>query len=207
MIEPRVIRLQVGGRQFVTTEATLVRESRYFSGMLSRYTNEDKVYFIDSDPDLFVDILRYLRFGNLPLFFDQSTKTFDYAKYAALLSEARFFGIDKLETWIQRQGYLEAIHVKYTISEVILRKDLRCYFPRGNLGDIACGFLETNEHKSFSTSVEGPSSSSSKDEHKGKLPKHAFKHTAQVIFHPEVCSGTEPQRAESVGCTDDEEEW
>ncbi|KAI1822638.1 hypothetical protein F4861DRAFT_381294 [Xylaria intraflava] len=108
------VTLQVGERKFVTTRATLIGESGYFSALLSdRWTNQnpDGTYFVDSDPEYFVDVLRYLRTGNFPLFYNGA---FDYGRYAALLGEAQYFGIQKLEDWIQKQGYLNAVKVQYT---------------------------------------------------------------------------------------------
>ncbi|KAI1426512.1 hypothetical protein F5Y12DRAFT_712960 [Xylaria sp. FL1777] len=112
------IKLQVGERQFVTTRATLVGESAYFEALLSGRWNlsgEDG-YFIDSDPTLFTEILRYLRSGNFPLYFDPGSGTYDYAKYAALLGEAQYFGIQKLENWIRKQSYLDAVKIHYSVN-------------------------------------------------------------------------------------------
>ncbi|KAF2174541.1 hypothetical protein K469DRAFT_707331 [Zopfia rhizophila CBS 207.26] len=67
-------------------------------------------------PDLFEHILRYLRRGVLPVFYD-GAKGHDYALYGALLEEARFFGIDRLEKWLSEQKYLEAIEVAYSFTE------------------------------------------------------------------------------------------
>ncbi|KAI0426436.1 hypothetical protein F5Y09DRAFT_62410 [Xylaria sp. FL1042] len=114
------ISLQVGERQFITTKDTLVGESAYFQALLSgRWANPfDHEHFIDSDPELFTEILRYLRSGNFPLYFDPASGTYDYAKYAALLGEAQYFGISKLEAWIQKQCYLDAVTIHYSIEQV-----------------------------------------------------------------------------------------
>jgi hypothetical protein len=87
------IHLQVGGRRFTTTKETLTEESAFFSSLLSgRWENalEDGSYFIDADPVLFEHILRYLRRGVFPLFFD-TAKGHDPYLYLALLEEARYF--------------------------------------------------------------------------------------------------------------------
>ncbi|KAJ8133434.1 hypothetical protein O1611_g180 [Lasiodiplodia mahajangana] len=113
------VRLQVGERQFSTTKDTLMGESAYFSALFSgRWSNQsdDGSYFIDSDPELFVDILRYLRSGNYPLFFDPAAGTYDYARYSALLGEAQYFGITQLENWIRNQRYLEAVKTRYSLD-------------------------------------------------------------------------------------------
>ncbi|KAI0012119.1 BTB/POZ protein [Xylariaceae sp. FL0662B] len=95
------VKLQVGERQFITTRNTLETESPYFRALLSgRWDDqlEDGTYFIDSDPMSFEAILRYLRTGTFPLFFDAVTQTHDYTKkYLKILGDARYFGIDKLQ--------------------------------------------------------------------------------------------------------------
>ncbi|KAI0467935.1 hypothetical protein F4859DRAFT_492149 [Xylaria cf. heliscus] len=113
------VKLQVGEQQFFTTKDTLMGESAYFSALFSgRWSNqsEDGFYYIDSDPDLFADILRYLRSGNYPLFFNPSVGAYDYAKYSALLGEAQYFGIGKLENWIRNQCYLGAVKTQYKLD-------------------------------------------------------------------------------------------
>lgn len=111
------IQLRVGERLFHTTKETLTRESDYFAARLARWkdTDPDGSYFIDSDPTLFEVILRYLRTGTPPLFFDPATQTHDLAKYAALLSEARYFQIPSLVTWIVEQKYFQVIQVDTNI--------------------------------------------------------------------------------------------
>jgi len=106
------IRLQVGGRHFTTTKDTLT-ESGFFTSLLSgRWDSalEDGSYFIDADPTLFEHILRYLRRGVFPLFFD-ITNGHDYYLYLSLLEEARYFQIPRLEDWLEKKRYLEAVQV------------------------------------------------------------------------------------------------
>ncbi|KAI1085110.1 BTB/POZ protein [Whalleya microplaca] len=106
------VTLQVGEGRFHTLRDTLVGESTYFAARLSgRWNDADKdgSYFVDADPDRFKHILNYLRTGNFPLFFDTATRTFDNAKYFALLGEAQYFGIQKLEEWIRKKEYLAAV--------------------------------------------------------------------------------------------------
>jgi hypothetical protein len=108
------ITLQVGERRFITTKGTLTCESEYFKARFSSHWNDadaDGTYFIDGDPILFEVILQYLRSGRLPLFFDYATQTHDLTKYAALLGEARYFQIYKLEDWILKKRFLEVIQV------------------------------------------------------------------------------------------------
>lgn len=111
--------IQAGGRRFVTTKETLTDESAFFASLLSgRWDNtlEDGSYFIDSDPTLFEHILRYLRRGIFPLFFD-AVKGHDYHLYLSLLEEARYFQIPRLQDWLEKKRYLEAVRVDITAEQ------------------------------------------------------------------------------------------
>ncbi|KAL2260270.1 hypothetical protein VTK26DRAFT_5756 [Humicola hyalothermophila] len=113
------IRLQVGERYFTTMKDTLTEESAFFASLLSsRWDNalDDGSYFIDADPALFEHILRYLRRGIFPLFFD-IVKGHDDHLYLSLLEEARYFQIPRLEDWLQRKRYLDAVQVAYTTDQ------------------------------------------------------------------------------------------
>lgn len=70
----------------------------------------DGSYFIDSDPTVFEHVLRYLRSGVLPVFYDRS-RGHDYHLYAGVLQLAQYFQIEKLEKWISEQGYIQAVKV------------------------------------------------------------------------------------------------
>ncbi|KAI0384476.1 BTB/POZ protein [Hypomontagnella monticulosa] len=112
------ITLQVGERQFITLRSTLVAESTYFAARLSgrwNDTGEDGSYFIDADPEIFEHILRYLRNGSFPLLFDHDKQILEHAKYLALLADARYFGIRRLEEWIQKMRYLDIVHIQKSI--------------------------------------------------------------------------------------------
>ncbi|KAI9819402.1 MAG: hypothetical protein M1826_001151 [Phylliscum demangeonii] len=112
--------LQVGERRFVTTRGTLTGGSGYFEGLLSGCWGDeqpDGSYFIDADPVLFDHILRYLRRGVLPVFYDRS-KGFDHALYTLLLEEAKYFQIPRLEKWIADKMYIQVVKVSYTAEEL-----------------------------------------------------------------------------------------
>lgn len=117
MAHDRVV-LKVGERRFETFRATLTSESTYFAARLSgHWTDTDAVdgsYFIDTDPDVFQHVLGYLRNGIPPLFYNAAANAFDYERYVALLGQARYFGIARLEDWIEKQRYLSAVKTKYT---------------------------------------------------------------------------------------------
>jgi hypothetical protein len=111
--------IQVSDRRFLTDPDTWIGESAFFKALFSGKwgdPQDDGSYFIDADPDLFEHILRYLRRGVLPVFYDRA-KGHDYVLYGALLEEARSFGIDRLEKWLNEQKYLEVVNVAYSVTE------------------------------------------------------------------------------------------
>ncbi|KAK4119371.1 hypothetical protein N657DRAFT_626804 [Parathielavia appendiculata] len=119
LVTEALVRLQVGERHFTTMRDTLTEESAFFAALLSgRWDNalDDGSYFIDADPALFEHILRYLRRGIFPLFFDV-VKGHDYHLYVSLLEEARYFQITRLENWLERKRYLDAVQVAHTADQ------------------------------------------------------------------------------------------
>jgi len=115
----RRVTLQVGERRFVTTLQTL-EESSFFASLLSgRWENaqEDGSYFVDADPTIFEHILRYLRRGVLPIFYDKA-KGHDYGMYLAVLEEAKYFDITRLVDWVENKKYLQAIKTKFSGKEL-----------------------------------------------------------------------------------------
>ncbi|KAG5974847.1 hypothetical protein E4U55_007996 [Claviceps digitariae] len=114
------IKLLVGGRLFHTTKQTLVSESSYFASLLSgRWTPplEDGAYFVDADPSLFEHILRYLRHSIFPLFYDQA-RGHDLGLYVGLLGEATYFGIERLQKWLEDKEYLKAVRMECSMRVI-----------------------------------------------------------------------------------------
>lgn len=119
-IEDREVVLEVGGRRFKTTYDTL-KESSFFESLLSsRWNNvrHDGSYFIDADPGLFHYILRYLRRGVFPLFYNR-VLGHDYDRYNSLLAEAKYFGIKKLESWLEEKLYQLSVALRNTGEETV----------------------------------------------------------------------------------------
>ncbi len=121
--------LRVDEKVFYTAKETLIAESSYFSALLSgRWPDpaEDGKYTLDMDAEVFTHILRYLRSGMLPVFYDD-TKGFDHALYVLVLEQAEFLGIDRLRKWIQDKRYLQAVtkarSVKILLGEKIEQLD------------------------------------------------------------------------------------
>ena len=87
----------------------------FFRSLLSRWTDnlqDDGSYFIDIDPDIFHHILRYLRLGTFPVFFDK-IKGHDYGLYSDVLAQARYFGIEPLGIWVEEKRYYAAVNIMY----------------------------------------------------------------------------------------------
>ena len=114
------VSLLIGDREFIVDEDTLIRESDYFRALLSdRHGSRepDGKYYIDADPELFNDILRYLRRGIYPLCWNK-VQGHDYIRYAALLEESKFYQIDKLTSWLQEENYLRAVTTSTSVTAV-----------------------------------------------------------------------------------------
>lgn len=113
------IQMQVGERRFTTTLHTLIEQSAYFRTLFSARTGNmpaELRFFIDLDGDVFAHVLRYLRSGIFPVFYDKS-KGHDYSLYAMLLGQARYLQIPRLEQWLTEKTYLQAITATSSVSE------------------------------------------------------------------------------------------
>lgn len=109
VLDSRVV-LRVGEKQFFTTRASLA-ESHLLSALLSTEATQDGEYFIDADPEIFSEIMRFLRTRRFPLFWDHAFG-YDTAKYLELLVAAQFYQIPTLEMWLTEKRYLGAINIK-----------------------------------------------------------------------------------------------
>ncbi|PWY86596.1 hypothetical protein BO94DRAFT_597322 [Aspergillus sclerotioniger CBS 115572] len=113
--------LEVGGQTFKTLRETLVHQSTFFASLLSGRWNSkspDGSYYVDADPNLFEHVLRYLRRGVFPIFYDYDKCRHDYHMYLALLGEARYFGIHSLGDWLKNEGYHDAVEVSLTLKTI-----------------------------------------------------------------------------------------
>lgn len=76
-------------RSFITDPQKWVGKSAYFEDLFSGKGNDkqlDGSYFVESDDHIFEHILRYLRTGILPVFYDKTTGH-DFQLYQALLGK------------------------------------------------------------------------------------------------------------------------
>ncbi|KAK6820249.1 hypothetical protein RU639_007619 [Aspergillus parasiticus] len=116
--------LQISDRQFITSKSTLSQKSTFFEALFStRWNNQrpDGSYFIDADPNLFEHILRYCRRGIFPLFYDRACGH-NYSLYLQLLQEARYFGIDGLQEWLEQEKYLQAVKIERSVKVLDIQK-------------------------------------------------------------------------------------
>jgi len=72
---------------------------------------------------MFTYILNFLRRRIPPIFWTR-TEGFDFPLYAALLEEARYFGVGSLEEWIVTKKYMESVGVSQSIEVVDLKSCL-----------------------------------------------------------------------------------
>ncbi|KAH8585994.1 hypothetical protein B0O99DRAFT_459627, partial [Bisporella sp. PMI_857] len=102
-------------RNFVTDPESWLGHSIYFEKLFSGKwgdKQEDGSYFIETDAQIFKHILRYLRTGVLPVFYDRANGH-DFALYQALLGEAKYFIIERLEKWLCERKYLQVVEIHY----------------------------------------------------------------------------------------------
>ncbi|KAL4810941.1 hypothetical protein BDV18DRAFT_155557 [Aspergillus unguis] len=130
--EDDIVNLQVGERRFTATRGTLIDKSLFFFRMLvpkQPSTRPDGSWFIDADPDLFEHILRFLRRGVYPVFYD-TVKGHDLALYHDLLREAKFYEVFRLQRWLEEKQYMDAVKVSFSIKEI----DINWPVPSQDLG-------------------------------------------------------------------------
>lgn len=108
-LESDKVILSLDGNTFVTTKRTLVEESAYFAARLSnRWPCVDREITLDMDPAVFVHVLRYLRHGVFPIFYDH-VLGFDHGLYCLVLAQADYLLIERLSSWIREKRYLLAV--------------------------------------------------------------------------------------------------
>lgn len=93
-----IVKVNVGGKIFVTTQKTLTAYpnsmiGRIFSGNQTSEHRYQGNYFFDRDPDLFVHVLQFLRNKHFQ-FSGTSKESQDFLRN--LLCEARFFKLEEL---------------------------------------------------------------------------------------------------------------
>ncbi|RYN15621.1 hypothetical protein AA0113_g12499 [Alternaria arborescens] len=119
--------IRTSQRSFITDPEQWLGKSAYFDNLFSGKwgdKQEDGSYFIETDARIFEHILRYLRTGVLPVFYDK-VAGHDFPLYQALLEESTYFAIDRLQKWLCEQKYLEAVKIRHLAIETQDRTDYR----------------------------------------------------------------------------------
>lgn len=120
------VTIKTSQRTFITDPEGWLGQSLYFNKLFSGNwgdKQEDGSYFIETDAQIFEHVLRYLRTGVLPVFYDRLLGH-DFSLYQALLEESKYFAIDRLQKWLCERKYLDAVKIRYTATET---QDLGCY--------------------------------------------------------------------------------
>lgn len=120
-MESDKVTLRLDGSTFITTKRTLIEGSGYFAARFSNRWPSSAVngeVTLDMDPSVFIHVLRYLRHGVLPIFYDQ-TRGFDHGLYSLVLAQADYLLIERLSSWIRDKRYLLTVR-KERSARVIL---------------------------------------------------------------------------------------
>ena len=112
------VTLLVGERTF-NTSLTTIAPSAVLTRLTTLHSPSEGPYFIDADPDLFAHVLRYLRTGIFPVFYSAGGGH-DEPMYHALLSQAKFYDIPKLEDWLISKSYLESVRMRTWAKTITL---------------------------------------------------------------------------------------
>ena len=125
-----VIKLNVGGKKFVTLKETLL-ECPWFEPYFSGKFRLDKVngdeFFIDRNPEIFKDVLAYLRNGkNIHLSHFRN----DELRFNDFVKECDYFGITVQEKWplkdkctSEKKWVYEIVH-GYLIENIYIIKKI-----------------------------------------------------------------------------------
>lgn len=147
--------LNVDGETFITTKRTLVEGSGYFAARFSSRWPSDAVdgeVFLDMDPVVFGHVLRYLRHGVLPIFYDQ-IQGFNQGFYSLVLAQADYLLIERLSSWIREKRYLLAVR-KERSARIIL-DDVKDIINGSDSANTDCRYQVTWGRKQVYTCPRG----------------------------------------------------
>jgi hypothetical protein len=132
-------------RNFVTDPERWLGQSLYFEKLFSGKwgdKQENGSYFIETDAQIFEHILRYLRTGVLPVFYDRENGR-DFTLYQSVLEEAKYFAINRLERWLCERKYLEVVEIHHVATET---QDRGSYSKNTTIDSDGCTFMEENRN-------------------------------------------------------------
>lgn len=108
LVESDKVILLVDDKIFHTTKETLVEKSTFFASRLLGPLHPSTTLTLNMDPVIFSHVLRYLRHGVLPFFYDQ-VRGFDHNLYSLVLAQADSLCIERLSSWIRDRRYLSTV--------------------------------------------------------------------------------------------------
>ncbi|KIW34055.1 uncharacterized protein PV07_00857 [Cladophialophora immunda] len=152
------VTIKTSQRTFITDPEGWLGQSLYFKALFSEKWDkkqEDGSYFIESDANIFEHILRYLRTGVLPVFYDRLTGH-DFPLYQALLEESKYFAIDRLQKWLCERKYLDAVKIHYLATETQDRGSYRKHttnMPDGRTFMVEDRFVEITTSSNTETTM------------------------------------------------------
>ncbi|KAH7410495.1 hypothetical protein DE146DRAFT_776188 [Phaeosphaeria sp. MPI-PUGE-AT-0046c] len=152
------VTIKTSQRNFITDPDGWLGQSVYFDKLFSgRWGDkqEDGSYFIETDANLFEHILRYLRTGVLPVFYDRLAGH-DFPLYQALLGESKYFAISRLEKWLCEQKYLQAVKIRYTAKETQERgshQNRTTCWPNGHTSMLEGDFVDFTTSSNMETTI------------------------------------------------------
>lgn len=112
----RIVSLDVGGTVFKSTVCTLTRYSDWFRMTLSGHDNMDEALFIDRDPDIFKQVLAYMRDPLHVVTCSVGDIRTEFVYYGMKVHKINMMGIDSVMT--QHINWAEKIEQVVTFTGV-----------------------------------------------------------------------------------------
>lgn len=133
-LDNRII-VEVGGKAFHVC-SDIFEESAWFTKAIRRasFSGESPRVRIENDPELFGEILLYLRTGMFPLYWDK-IRGFDYRRYAEMETQAKMYQLPALLQWIQDRRYLDVVTTEVVMKETKIPKGVEHYQRHVLLGN------------------------------------------------------------------------
>jgi len=153
-----LVTIKTSQRTFITDPDGWLGHSSYFQNLFSgRWGNkqEDGSYFIESDANIFEHVLRFLCTGVLPVFYDRLAGH-NFPLYQALLEESKYFAIDRLQKWLCKQRYLDAVKIHHLATETQDRNSYRKHTtnrPDGRTFMVEDHFVEIETNSNIETTI------------------------------------------------------
>ena len=152
------ITIRTSQRNFTTDHERWLGRSAHFTELLSKEVGGARgsdSYFIETNAHIFEHILRYLRTGVLPVFYDR-VAGHDFPLYQALLEESKYLGIDRLQRWLCERKYLDAVKIQIIATETQDRSSYEKHTtsePNGRTFMVEDRFLQLTSTSNTETTI------------------------------------------------------